>query len=148
MKCPRCYATRSCAHVTPRTGGRWQQIACTNKTCVLFAPAHKWLCNCGHLWQTCKLHSRWPEFSALYFPESVKRSRRCRNSLFDNQLINAADFVQRQSILPGQNRMSPAKRPRIDMFSNERRVGCILSRNPRLAARFPNLVPSATNAPT
>jgi hypothetical protein len=66
--CPRCNQTRGNSHIWPRSGARWAEIPCTESFCTFIAPAHKWKCNCNISWQACKLHARWPDICAAFFP--------------------------------------------------------------------------------
>ena len=73
LVCSRCKQQRTNSHIWPRSGARWVDIACTTSCCTFIAPAHQWRCNCNMSWQACKLHSRWPDMCAAFFPAATPK---------------------------------------------------------------------------
>ena len=147
LVCPSCGHGRYAKRINLVTQARWASLRCT--ACQTTKRAGRWLCECNLLWHTCPRHAD-VGFTRLHKAAAPSRrtvpAKRKAGDLGDPYL----------SPCPSGSRTSEFKRPRTSVTPSGLRTSvtpqgtkrplatsALLSKCPKLAAKFPSLVGSS-----
>jgi hypothetical protein len=159
LVCPCCSVSRLAPLSLPRVDGRWSQLRCCSSSCASVLSSNRWHCTCKKLWMSCPKHSMWPiivaqtlsaRVSPVAGPRGVARTFSSSTIAADlHTHIRRAPKIRRTTHIvstPSASSSSTAVKRKSDFIPTPGQLfnRGLLAKAPRLAAKFPHVVVSAS----